>query len=86
MPARTKTKRTTMSLQRQTYLVVGTLVLLGLALGRWLSPWWLLLPTLMGVGMIVARVIGYCNMTRLLSKLPLERATLRQDLICTCPF
>jgi len=59
-----------MSLQRQTYLVVGFIVLLGVILGVWISRWWLLLPTLMGVGMLVAGVIGFCNMTRLLSKLP----------------
>jgi len=59
-----------MSLQRQTYLVVGVIVLLGVILGFFISPWWLLLPTLMGVGMLVAAILGFCNMTRLLSKLP----------------
>ncbi len=63
-----------MSLQRQTYLVVGSMVLLGVILGFWISPWWLLLPTLMGVGMIVAAVLGFCNMTRLLSKLAWNEA------------
>ena len=59
-----------MSLQRQTYLVVGFIVLAGVTLGVWVSSWWLLLPALMGVGMLVAAVLGFCNMTRLLSKLP----------------
>ena len=65
-----KSEVTDMSLQRQTYLVVGFIVLLGVVLGFWVSRWWLLLPTIMGVGMLVAAAIGFCNMTRLLSKLP----------------
>jgi hypothetical protein len=59
-----------MSLQRQTYLVIGLLVELGLALGVWVSPWWLLLPALLGLGMITAALSGICTMTRVLGALP----------------
>ncbi len=59
-----------MSLQRQTYLVLGILVEAGLALGLWISPWWLLLPALLGLGMITAASFGVCTMTRLLGALP----------------
>jgi hypothetical protein len=59
-----------MSLQRQTYLVIGLLVELGLALGVWVSAWWLLLPALLGLGMITAALSGICTMTRVLGALP----------------
>lgn len=59
-----------MSLQRQTYLVLGSLVLLGLALGLWVSRWWLILPALMGLGMLTAATIGTCTMTRVLGAMP----------------
>jgi len=59
-----------MSLQRQTYLVIGLLVELGLALGVWVAPWWLLLPALLGLGMITAALSGICTMTRVLGSLP----------------
>jgi hypothetical protein len=59
-----------MSLQRQTYLVIGLLVELGLALGVWVSAWWLLLPALLALGMITAALSGICTMTRLLGALP----------------
>ncbi|HSO22816.1 MAG TPA: hypothetical protein VLT81_07905 [Chondromyces sp.] len=59
-----------MSLQRQTYLVIGLLVELGLALGVWVSAWWLLLPALLALGMITAALSGICTMTRVLGALP----------------
>ena len=59
-----------MSLQRQTYLVLGVLLLAGLGLGVWVSTWWLLLPALLGLGMITAALFGVCNMTRILGALP----------------
>jgi fatty acid desaturase len=58
------------SLQRQTYIVIGILLLIGLALGAWASKWWLLLPVVLSIGMLTAGVFGVCNMTRLLSWLP----------------
>ena len=59
-----------MSLQRQTYLALGVLTLTGLVLGVLVSPWWLLLPALLGVGMITAATFGVCTMTRLLASIP----------------
>jgi hypothetical protein len=59
-----------LSLQRQTYLVLGVLVLLGSALAVWVSPWFLLLPAALGLGMITAGTFGVCTMTRVLSNLP----------------
>lgn len=58
------------SLQRQTYLVIGTLVLVGLALGWWVSSWFYLLTAFVGAGMITAGSFGVCTMTRMLAKLP----------------
>ena len=59
-----------MSLQRQTYLVLGLLILVGVALGFWVSPWWLLLPAAMGLGMLTAATFGVCTMTRVLGAMP----------------
>lgn len=59
-----------MSLQRQTYLALAILILAGLALGVWVSSWWLILPTFIAVGMITASLFGVCTMTRVISALP----------------
>jgi hypothetical protein len=59
-----------MSVQRQTYIVLGILVLGGLALGLWHSQWWFVLPALGGLGMTVAGLIGVCTLNKVLSRLP----------------
>ncbi len=59
-----------MSVQRQTYIVVGILVLAGVALARWHSSWWLVVPALGGLGMTIAGLIGVCTLNKVLSKLP----------------
>ncbi len=59
-----------MSLQRQTYLVIGILVLAGLALGVIFSAWWLLVPAVLGLGMVTAATFGVCTMTRILGAMP----------------
>jgi hypothetical protein len=59
-----------MSLQRQTYLVLGLLVEAGLLLAVLVSTWWLLLPAFVGLGMLTAGAVGVCTMTRVLSLLP----------------
>ena len=59
-----------MSLQRQTYLALAILILLGLALGIWVSTLWLILPAFIAVGMITASLFGVCTMTRVISTLP----------------
>jgi anaerobic C4-dicarboxylate transporter len=59
-----------MSLQRQTYLVMGILLIGGIILGTFASSWWLLLPFAVSIGILSAGILGTCNMTRLLSFLP----------------
>ncbi len=59
-----------MSLQRQTYLVMGILIWAGLALGIWVEGWFLLLPALLALGMVGAAARGNCTMMRMLSHLP----------------
>jgi anaerobic C4-dicarboxylate transporter len=59
-----------LSLQRQTYLVMGVLLVAGIILGSFVSLWWLLLPLALSIGMLSAGILGTCNMTRILSFLP----------------
>ncbi len=68
--ARAAGEKNQISLQRQTYIVIGILLLIGLALGAWASEWWLLLPVVLSIGMLTAGIFGVCNMTRFLSWLP----------------
>lgn len=61
------------SLARQTMIGAGLMVLLWLALGVFVSPWFLLMVAFVGVMLNVAGWTGFCPMTRLLARLPWNR-------------
>src|SRR5262245_16245496 len=63
-------QRTPLRLQRQVQIAPGTLVLLGTLLGVIVSPWFLLLSGVVGVGLVHAGVSGTCGMATLLARLP----------------
>lgn len=50
-------------------VLAGGMVLLGLALARWVNPWWLLLPAFAGLNLIQSAFTGFCPPTLLLRKL-----------------
>ncbi|MFP4352565.1 MAG: DUF2892 domain-containing protein, partial [Puniceicoccaceae bacterium] len=49
-----------MNIDRAVFVVAGTVVLLSVALGHWVSEWWLLLAVLAGVNMIQSAFTGFC--------------------------
>jgi rhodanese-related sulfurtransferase len=61
------------ALERQVRLVAGLLVAVGVLLGATLSPWWLLLPALVGCGLSFAGFTGFCPMGELLARMPWNR-------------
>jgi hypothetical protein len=57
---------TTESLVR---LLAGTVTLVGVALTHYVSPWWLLLPTFVGLNLIQSVFTGFCPPSLVLRKL-----------------
>lgn len=55
-----------MTIDRVVFAFAGTLVLLGALLAWLLSPWWLLLPGLIGVNMLQGAFSGFCPLARIL--------------------
>ncbi len=49
----------------------GVMVLLGLALGWWISPYWLLLPAFVGLNLLQAGFTGFCPAARIFKMLGL---------------
>jgi hypothetical protein len=47
----------------------GTVVLVGLGLGWFVSPYWLLLPAFAGLNMIQASITGFCPAAIVFKKL-----------------
>lgn len=58
------------SLQRQVQITAGSLICLGVLLGAFVSPWFLLLSGTIGVGLIFSGVTDTCALGMLLAKLP----------------
>jgi Inner membrane protein YgaP-like, transmembrane domain len=64
----------TMKRQRIIYLVAGTLVLTGLALGYWVNQLWLFLAAFVGLNLFQTAFTGFCPLERILIKLGIGRA------------
>jgi hypothetical protein len=58
-----------MNVDRMVFAIAGFMVLLGLALGYWVSPYWLLLPAFVGLNMFQAAFSGFCPLARFLKRL-----------------
>jgi hypothetical protein len=62
-----------LSLERQTQIALGFLILLMLAKGTLLHPLFLIAIGLLGVGLIVAGATAHCGLAALLARLPWNR-------------
>ena len=63
-------------LMRQVQIAAGSLVLLGLGLGSWVAPAWILLSWFVGAGQVFAGISGFCGMARLLALMPWNRVSI----------
>jgi hypothetical protein len=50
----------------------GFLVLLSLALGFWINPWWYLLTAFVGLNLFQAGITGFCPAAMILKKLGMK--------------
>jgi rhodanese-related sulfurtransferase len=62
--------KTMMPVDRQTQITIGSLILVGLVLGRLWSPWGYGLSAVMGAGLIIAGLTGWCGMAKWLATMP----------------
>ena len=58
-----------MTLERYIRLIAGTFVLVSLALGYWISPYWWLFTAFVGVNLFQSALTGWCLMEDILRKL-----------------
>jgi hypothetical protein len=61
-----------MNIDRAVFTLAGTMVLVSLALGWLVSPYWLLLTAFVGANMLQASFTGFCPAALIFSKLGLE--------------
>jgi hypothetical protein len=63
-----------MDVERAVRLIAGAFVLLSLALGYWVSPYWYLFTAFVGLNLFQSAFTKWCPMTLLLRKLGLRSA------------
>ncbi len=58
-----------MKLEYRIRVLAGTMVLASLALGHWVSPWWLLLAAFVGVNLVQSAFTGFCPACNILRRI-----------------
>ena len=61
-----------MNIDRWVMRFAGTMVLLSLALGWWLSPWWFLLTAFVGANLLQSSFTGFCPLAKILARLGVQ--------------
>ena len=57
-------------LNQQVQLVISFMILGGLALSEWVTPYGLILPLFAGLGLLNAGLTGWCGMAKILARMP----------------
>jgi hypothetical protein len=57
------------TVRRILFLLAGSFTLIGTALAAFVSPWFLLLPALVGANQLLMVAVGWCPMSLLLGRL-----------------
>lgn len=55
-----------MSMDQKIRMIAGTLILVSLALGVWVSPWWLAFTAFVGVNLVQSSFTKWCLMEDIL--------------------
>jgi len=63
-----------MTVERGLRLMAGTFILLSLALGRWLSPYWYLFTAFVGLNLFQSGITNWCPAMFILKRLGLPAA------------
>lgn len=62
-----------LSIMRQVHVTAGTLIVLSVVLGAFVSPWLLILAGFVGGGLMFAGLTGTCGLAKLLKGMPWNR-------------
>lgn len=62
-----------MSMDRKIRIIAGTFVLASLALGWWVSPWWLLFTAFVGANLLQSGITKWCLMEDILRTTGIHR-------------
>lgn len=61
-----------MNIDKAVFVMAGIVILAGMALGTFASPWWYLLPAFAGLNMLQAAFTGFCPAAIIFKKMGLK--------------
>ena len=68
-----------MSMERKIRIIAGTFVLVSLALGWWVSPWWFLFTAFVGANLLQSGITRWCLMEDILRATGAHRSPSDQE-------
>jgi hypothetical protein len=74
-----------MTVERALRLLAGTFVLLSLALGYWVSPWWFLFTAFVGLNLLQSGFSNWCPAMTIFRKLGLPEAAGKRSIAGSSP-
>jgi hypothetical protein len=74
-----------MTVERSLRLLAGALVLLSLALGYWVSPWWFLFTAFVGLNLLQSGFTNWCPAMAIFRKLGLRDAGIKRSVSAGFP-
>ena len=63
------------------YLMAGTMVLISVTLGRYISPWWFLLTAFVGLNLVQSAFTGFCPAEMILARVGFPESHCAQDVV-----
>lgn len=57
-----------MTMEKMIRVIAGTFILMSVVLAIWVSPWWLIWTTLIGVNLVQSAFTGWCLAETILKK------------------
>lgn len=66
--------KNTLPLDRQVQVTIGVLVLIGLAIGLWFTSLGYLISAIMGAGLIMAGLTGWCGLAKIIQQMPWNKS------------
>ena len=57
-----------MTVDKYVRIIAGVFILMSVALAIWVSPWWLIWTTLIGVNLVQSAFTGWCPAENILKK------------------
>jgi len=68
-----------MNIDKLVFRFAGILVLVSLALGYWLSPYWLWLAAFVGANLLQASFTGFCPLAKILTRFKVKQGAAFTD-------